>query len=62
MLGQLNSFGSNTKILVSGRLKLVVQMQVFIYLLFIGIITPFRDWDTPFEKYEYGAQNRADLP
>jgi hypothetical protein len=68
VLGQPSSFGSNTKIFVFGRLKLVVQMQVFIYLLLIWDIpsrdwdTPFRDWDTRFEKYEYGAQNRADLP
>lgn len=40
VLGQLSSFGSNTKILVFGRLKLVVQMQVFTYLLLIGTSRP----------------------
>jgi len=68
VLGQLSSFSSNTKILVFEQLKLVVQMQVFAYLLLIENIpsrdwdTPFRGWDIPFEKYEYGAQNRADRP
>jgi hypothetical protein len=42
--------------------------KCFIYLLLIGTSRPrigiprSEIWDTPFEKYEYGAQNRADLP